>query len=127
MVFGTENEVFEVYHREEYERRGEFDPEAAQREWELEEPEERRRMLEVRWAELERRLPAGQKCEERLAAEAAEEEKRKAAIAAEENMRRERAEKMQKIQEARYALVDSLFAGRMFNWWVTFSIGVLQL
>lgn len=56
----------EVYSRFEYDRRGDFDPEAARREWEGEEEEERMRQLEDRWLVFERSLPPGTKCDERI-------------------------------------------------------------
>jgi hypothetical protein len=96
------NRVHHVYHREDYDRKGEYDLEASQAEWELEEAEEKIRMLEVRWAEFEKALPPGQKCQERLEFEAGEEGKRRAQAAAEERARLERMENMRKLQEARY-------------------------
>lgn len=93
----------DTYHREDYDRRGDFDPEAAQSEWELEEEEERLRMLHVRWTEFEKSLPAGQKCEERKVFEAQVAEKMAAQAAAEDRARNDRADKLRKLQEARAA------------------------
>ena len=77
-----------TYHKEEYARACEFDPQAAYDQWSGgEEKEEQARMLQVRWEYFERDLPAGQKCEERRLADEVEErtrerEKAQAMIAA---------------------------------------------
>lgn len=90
-----------VYTRLEYDRRGEFDPVAASKQWDKEEEEERRRQLEDRWLYFERRLPAGAKCDERLRYEALLAEKEKAQRDAEAAAERRRAEQRQKFFEAR--------------------------
>ena len=99
--FSADRAVYDVYHREEYDRKGDFNPEISQLEWEKEEEDEKRRMLEVRWTEFEKSLPPGQKCEERLADEARRAEQRRIELATEEAARKDRLEKMQRLQEAR--------------------------
>lgn len=94
--FNYEKEHFETYSGIEYDRSADFDPNASQMEWEKEEDEERRRQMEVRWETFERNMPPGQKCEERLKFELAEQERK-----LREEM--ERAERRRKFLEARAA------------------------
>ena len=103
--FTDAHDYADTYHREDYDRRGDFDPESAQAEWETEEEAERIRMLEVRWAEFEKSLPPGQKCDERRAFEAQMAAKMAAQAAMEDAAQRERAEKLRKLQEARYVYI----------------------
>ena len=92
---------FEVESAEENDRRGEFFPEMAHKEWEKEEPEEKRRMMEDRWAYMERNMAPGGKCEERIEFEKKEEAKRKEQEEAEEHARLKREERKRRLMEAR--------------------------
>jgi len=72
------NEVVEAFAKQEYDRCGDFNPEKSQNEWELEEEEEIRRQLQVRWQTFERHLAPGTKCGERAKFERIESERNRA-------------------------------------------------
>ncbi len=91
----------DVYDAWDYERRGDFNALAAQREWLTEEAEERQRQEQVRWEFLERSLPAGTKCAPRLEHERKMQEQQQAALSRREDQRRRLAEaRAQKAQQA---------------------------
>eukprot|EP00056_Hartaetosiga_gracilis_P013297 m.219360 g.219360 ORF g.219360 m.219360 type:complete len:1424 (-) comp13823_c0_seq2:127-4398(-) len=90
-------EIERTFAKDEYERAAFFNPEQSHRQWELEEPQERLRMLQDRWIYLESKMPPGSKCEERLAHE--EEERQKELEV--EKKRQRRIEAKLKIQQRR--------------------------
>ena len=67
--------VVEAFAKQEYDRCGDFNPEKSQNEWELEEEEEIRRQLQVRWQTFEKKLEPGTKCGERVKFERIERER----------------------------------------------------
>eukprot|EP00730_Choanoeca_flexa_P003688 TRINITY_DN11475_c0_g1_i1.p1 TRINITY_DN11475_c0_g1~~TRINITY_DN11475_c0_g1_i1.p1 ORF type:complete len:1545 (+),score=458.13 TRINITY_DN11475_c0_g1_i1:42-4676(+) len=97
----TNNTVHDTHETFAYERSADFDPERSHAQWELEEPAETRRMLEDRWAYFETKLPAGEKCEERLAFEAEEARKEEERRKKQEQADLKREERKRKLQEAR--------------------------
>eukprot|EP00041_Stephanoeca_diplocostata_P026875 m.731996 g.731996 ORF g.731996 m.731996 type:complete len:561 (-) comp23066_c0_seq1:368-2050(-) len=60
--------LLETWSKHEYDRSpsNDYDPEYARRQWETEEEEEKERQLDDRWTYLERSLPPGVQCEERI-------------------------------------------------------------
>eukprot|EP00052_Salpingoeca_macrocollata_P028797 m.282783 g.282783 ORF g.282783 m.282783 type:complete len:1739 (+) comp22900_c8_seq6:352-5568(+) len=99
--FNLQNTLHEVESKEEGDRKGEFFPQQSQAQWEKEEAEEKARQLEDRWSYLERFLPPGQKCEERLAAEKVKADEEQAKQEAEERRQQRRLELKRKMAEAR--------------------------
>mmetsp|Transcript_15396 Transcript_15396/g.39719 ORF Transcript_15396/g.39719 Transcript_15396/m.39719 type:complete len:396 (+) Transcript_15396:235-1422(+) len=90
-----------THHTADYERAADFNPMRAQEEWEKEEEAEMQRMLEFRWYIMERDLPPGTRCPERVefeeaARQRAEQEARQAAREA-----REKEERRRRFREAR--------------------------
>ena len=102
MVFDlTKIEYDETYSKIEYTRCADFDMDTAMDEWELEEDEERERQLEERFRILERSLPPGQLCSERLKHEQDKERARKLNEEAEAKAQKLREEKLASLAAAR--------------------------
>eukprot|EP00039_Didymoeca_costata_P009054 m.119956 g.119956 ORF g.119956 m.119956 type:complete len:842 (-) comp14340_c1_seq4:3016-5541(-) len=98
------NIIHEVFSRFEYDRRSPMvDMSAAMNQWMYEEEEEKLRMLLDRWDVLERSLPPGQKCQERLDYEREEKEALEAARKAEEEKQERRRQSAARLAAARAA------------------------
>lgn len=92
--------VGETYSRHEYERAGDFDPERSANDWDVECEMETLRMLRDRWQYMERDLPPGAKCAERLAWERNQNETKRREQEEKEKRRAEFLARRQQVRQA---------------------------